>query len=472
MKPWHHLLALAVFGIGFASCTDDGRLAGGTGSETTNTITLAVLDEKGAPLAGARVVVRDRNETGPVTRSVTFTDASGRIQHLLAQEGDWIEVVSGDTAGAMTEQREALSGERVLRLSRLSGLEMSGLRAHELVTLPGLGRSVRSNAGGNARFEGLPRGVARLRVGASESPVPLTAGVVGNVRVQSGVGIADWPLDGSLDSLAVRRVLDAAGLVSVSVDSVAPIAAGRRTHLTIERQGLTFLPEGIGALGFLEFLSVSRNALSGLPPSLVGLTKLKELRVVDNPLAAFPDLVRQLDSLSILKLDSSGLDSVPEWIGELAQLRILRLGQNNLRALPASLTSLPRLRVLTVQSNPLLALPADFHRLDSLEEFWGAHHAMVSLPDSFAFLPSLRVLQLDYGPLARLPDNLGKMTTLRDLRISSTPMRFLPISVTDLALEKLDVWNMPLCELDPSLETWLDSLATTDWRSHRTASCP
>ncbi len=467
-----HFLCLAMAGVLGAGCSDQARMAGGTGSETTNTIGIAVLDQAGRPAAGARVLVRDPDESGSGTRSSAVTDAEGKTILVSVRPGDWIEVVSGDSAAAMTVDRGQASAEVVLRLSGLSGLDVSGLVPSEQVSLPGLGRTAVVDAEGKARFDRLPSGAAVIRIRGIASPVPLPAGGIGRARVQGKVAMSEWPSDGSLDSLAVRRVLDASGLQDVPVDGAAPVVEGRRRQLVLDSQNLTSLPEAIGTLDFLELLSLSNNRIERLPGSIAGLAKLEELRLVGNPLDGVPEVVRSLDSLWSLKLDSTGIDTLPEWIGDLSRLRILRVGQNRLRALPSSLTRLSRLRVLTVHSNPLVALPQGFHRLDSLQEFWGAHHAMVALPDSFAHLPSLRVLQLDYGALERLPEDLGRMGSLRDLRVSSNPIRSLPISVTSLSLDNLDVWNTPLCDLDPSLEPWLDSLATNDWRAQRKASCP
>jgi len=454
-----------------SGCGSD-RAAGGTGSETTNTVRVAVVGKDGRPVAGARLVVRAETDTASSDGAVYLTESDGGVDVPAVPNGAWLEARVGDSLAAMEVVDAGAGAARRLELEPTSALRVGGLVPGQFVSLPGLGRRVAAGADGVARFFALPSGAARARWIGFDGPVPLPAADTGRLVATDSVVSVDWPSDGSLDSLAIRRFLEQAGLGCTSMDTVARSLEGRLAHLDLSGRNLTSLPEAIGSLRFLREIDLGRNHLADLPVSLSNLPRLSLLNLDHNPLVSVPSVLRRLDSLRILDLDSCGLAALPSWIGELGRLWYLGVGENALDSLPSSLSNLGRLSVLAIFQNRIAALPAGMHRLDSLKEIWAETNRLRALPDSFGRILSLRTLQLDNNPLDSLPSDLGSIASLRDLRLTGTPLHALPKSLATLPLERLDVQGLALCAIDPALEPKLDSLAGPDWRSSRLAGCP
>lgn len=466
-----HLGVVVGMALGLCACGSD-RAAGGSGSETTNTIQARVVDESGAPQAGARVYVRTPSDTLPGTPR--FTDGAGIVTLEIAPSEDipWIEANAPDGRTALRVARVSLTESVRLVVAAPGDLHLEGLAPGASVGLPGLGRRVSADASGNARFSGLPRGAVRIRCAAFEAVTPVIADTAVTLDAARRGEDAPWPVDGSLDSLAIRRFLDLAGLAGIPTDSVSSAIDGRRARLDLHGLGLDRLPEAIGSLSFLRELHIQDNRLAALPSSLSRLPRLSVVVASNNPFGTFPASLQGLDSLRILALDSTRLSLVPSWIGDLSRLWVLDLGHNRLDSLPPRLSDLRNLAILTIPRNRIAALPEGLHRMDSLREIWAETNALRRLPDSVERSPSLKTLQLDNNPLDSLPSRLGDLATLRDLRLGSTPLRTLPVSLSLLPLDRLDLWNVALCSQDPSLEPWLDSLVGTSWRDTRTSSCP
>lgn len=470
MKALHLVVAIGLC-LGLCACGSD-KLAGGSGSETTNTIQARVVDESGAPQAGARVYVRTSSDTLPGTPR--FTDGTGNVTLEIAPSEDpsWIEANAPDGRSALRVASLTLTESVRLVVTAPGDLHLEGLVPGTSVGLPGLGRRVSVDGSGNARFSGLPQGALRIRSAGFDAVAPVLPDAVVALDAARGGEDAPWPVDGSLDSLAIRRFLDIAGLAGIPTDSVSSAIDGRRARLDLHGLGLDHLPEAIGSLSFLRELHIRDNRLAALPPGLSRLPRLSVVLASNNPFGTFPASLEGLDSLRILALDSTRLSLVPSWIGDLSRLWVLDLGHNRLDSLPSRLSELRNLAILTIPRNRIAALPEGLHHMDSLREVWAETNALRRLPDSIGRSPNLKILQLDYNPLDSLPSHLGDLTTLRDLRLGSTPLRALPVSLSRLALERLELWNVALCYQDPSLEPWLDSLVGTSWRETRAASCP
>ncbi|MCB9497790.1 MAG: hypothetical protein H6686_12960 [Fibrobacteria bacterium] len=469
MRPsWPHFaLILAVLG----GCADD-RFVGGSGAETTNTIGVVVVDAEGLPVQGARVNLRDPDDT--TSSGGVLSDGAGHASLPVPHPGRlvWIEAGTRFGTGALSVSRPT-RGE-VLRLqTRPNGsIVVTGVVPGGQVALPGLGRLGKASDSGVVVFSSVPSGVVRLRSANFDAPVPVSLGREIRIEGLSTEPVVPWPLDGSLDSLAIRRFLDQSGLEGFEVDSVARTLDGRRAHLDFSGLGLDSLSGAIGSLGFLREIDLRENRIAALPASLARLPRLSALFLSRNPMAAFPDVLRGADSLRILAMDSTSLEALPAWVGELGNLWYLGLGWNQLDSLPEGLSRLSRLSSLAIQRNRIVALPEGIHRMDSLSEIWAETNLLRKLPDSLFRARSLKILQVDRNPLDSLPSRLGESPSLVDLRVGTTSLRTLPASLMDLRLERLDVWGTAFCDLPPSMEGWLDSLAGTDWREKRSTSCP
>ncbi|MBK9576896.1 MAG: hypothetical protein IPO40_07480 [Fibrobacteres bacterium] len=465
-------IAMAAATFGLWSCGSDDRLAGGTGSETTNTIQVSVVDAQNRPIANARVMTRSDDDTSTSAPSEVRTDESGVVRLGESAQLAWIEVRSGDSAGAFQSLPSGTARSAKVVVSPLSELVVSGLRPGASASLPGLGRRLQAGADGTIRFRGLPPGAARIRCEGFDGPVALPVGAQGKILI-SGTSIETiWPADGSMDSLALRRFLDLSGLAHIPTDSVTSSIRGRRARLDLAGLGLQEIHPALGSLNFLLELDLSRNRLRRLPGNIGALKSIDVLDLSRNPLDSLPGAVRGMDSLRILDLDSCDLAKLPDWLGELGRLWYLGLSSNQLDSLPRSLIQLRRLGILGIFQNRIQALPDGFHHLDSLDQLWAETNLLTALPDSFVRLPSLRILQLDKNPLTALPDSLGSMASLTDLRLSSSTLSRLPASMARLPLTHLEIYGLSLCPVDPPLAAKLDSLAGASWRQNIRTNCP
>lgn len=466
MKP---LRALALAAL-FAGCALD-RTVGGSGSETTNTVHLAVVDVSGRPVAAARALVRTESDTA--TAGAAFETDEDGVVHLPAPSGPiWIEVQAPDGAAALATLSDSTSRALRATVRPSSNLLLSGFAPGQRIALPGLGRTAVAGSDGVARFDSLPSGAARARWNGFDGPVPLPVGDTGKVvRTDSSLRVG-WPPDGSQDSVALRRFLDVCGMKTVSVASVASSIEGRLAHLDLARRGLDSLPSSVSALDFVREIDLRGNRLVDLPASIALLPRLTYLDLAANPLAEVPAALRGADSIRILDLDSTGIAALPSWLGELANLWYFSAAWNRLDSLPSSLVQLKRLAILGIYRNRISAFPAGMGSMDSLGEIWAETNLIRRLPSGFTGLPNLRTLQLDNNPLDSLPSDIGSLPALRDLRLTGTGLHALPASLSTLPLTRLDVHGLSLCAVDPVLEPKLDSLAGPDWRSARQNGCP
>lgn len=459
------ILAMLLVGCGL------DRTAGGSGSETTNTVRLSIVDASGRPVPAARALVRTESDTA-TAGSPFEADENGVVHLPRTSTPIWVEVRTPDGSAALATVSDTTV--RALRAQVLppSNLLLSGFQPGQRVVLPGLGRAAIAGSDGVARFDSLPSGAARARWEGFDGPVPLPVGDTGKVvRTDSSLRVG-WPSDGSQDSVALRRFLDVCGMKTVSVASIASTIEGRLAHLDLSRRGLDSLPASVSALDFVREIDLRGNRLAVLPATLPHLPRLTYLDLATNPLSGFPSALRGADSLRILDLDSTMLVSLPSWLGELANLWYFSAAWNSLDSLPRSLVQLKRLAILGIYRNRISSFPDSMDAMDSLREIWAETNQLKRLPSDFVRLPNLRTLQIDNNLLDSLPSDLGDLASLRDLRLTGTGLRALPTSLSLLPLTRLDVRGLSLCTIDPILEPKLDSLAGPDWRSARHNGCP
>lgn len=130
-------------------------------------------------------------------------------------------------------------------------------------------------------------------------------------------------------------------------------------ELRLRRDGITELPEGIGALKALRLLDLSGNPITELPARIGELTALEEFYLNDDPLL---DLARGLPTLSklprlrVLHLSGDGIDKLPSTIVGLQHLEELYLDHNTMDAFPADLMELPKLKAIDLHANPVRPL--------------------------------------------------------------------------------------------------------------------
>ena len=153
-------------------------------------------------------------------------------------------------------------------------------------------------------------------------------------------------LDYHSDSLAVRAILDANKLNTISVAAVTqnmlPHPDSSRVYeLHLDSLGIDTIPDQIENLSYLAFLSASGNKLRVLPNTISHFTYLSYLDVSNNKIVAVPDSGLSICHISVR---NNLLAKIPDmWFGrEYCSLDL----SNNLVA------SVPQIMWLTVPSVP------------------------------------------------------------------------------------------------------------------------
>ena len=98
-------------------------------------------------------------------------------------------------------------------------------------------------------------------------------------------------------------------------------------------KGLTYLPESINQLKFLQNLDLRNNNLTELPESIGKLEFLEELILHDNALKSIPESIGNLKNLGVLHLDNNDLTTLPDTICNLKTWYPIGLTNNKISSL-------------------------------------------------------------------------------------------------------------------------------------------
>jgi Leucine-rich repeat (LRR) protein len=130
-------------------------------------------------------------------------------------------------------------------------------------------------------------------------------------------------------------------------------------ELRLRHDGITDLPEGIGALKNLRLLDLSGNPIAELPAGIGDLTALEEFYLNEDPLLdlehELPTLAK-LPRLRVLHLSGDGIDRLPGAIRGLEHLEELYLGNNTMETFPVDIINLPALKLIDLHANPMRPL--------------------------------------------------------------------------------------------------------------------
>ncbi|MCP4760170.1 MAG: leucine-rich repeat domain-containing protein [archaeon] len=184
-------------------------------------------------------------------------------------------------------------------------------------------------------------------------------------------------------------------------------------YLALYRNSLVKIPKTIGNLKELKILTLGHNKLKSLPESIGQLKKLEKLCLNTNNLSVFPDCLTHLDSLRDLNLKKNQFNYLPESIGELKSLQILNLEKNQINTLPLSIGNFPQLEILRLGVNKLQTLPESIGQLSSLQEFILGANNLISLPESIGDLINLRKLCLNTNKLRVIPNSIKNLSNLK-----------------------------------------------------------
>ncbi|MEM6347672.1 MAG: caspase family protein, partial [Bacteroidota bacterium] len=162
-------------------------------------------------------------------------------------------------------------------------------------------------------------------------------------------------------------------------------------RLSLNKLGLTRLPEQLWDLSELEELGLQRNQLSEIPQGIAKLQKLKNLNLSYNPLQTLPNSFYALNNLKKLLIHHADLDEIPPPLLLMENLTHLDVGNNHISQLPEELTYLSGIKRLYLNDNQLEEIPEIIGRFERLE-----------------------ILQLQNNRIRRLPEVLQNLEGLKE----------------------------------------------------------
>ena len=130
--------------------------------------------------------------------------------------------------------------------------------------------------------------------------------------------------------------------------------------ITLCRNSISELPDGVEKLEQLKKLDLSNNQLTYIPGSILKLKNLIKLYMTDNSIKELPVDIGKLTTLSHFELRGNQINSLPDSIGNLYKLVKLNLCNNKLTSLPKTICNLNiDDDALLLSGNPLQLPPAE-----------------------------------------------------------------------------------------------------------------
>ena len=445
---------------------------GVAGEPLPEPVVAQVLDDAGAPVAGARVRFELRAGSGSVMPESVRSDSLGLVSTV------W---TLGATLGEQT---------LAVTVANESTLELTAT-AHPDAGVCGRTRAVIEAL---LRRTGVANcaGVTEEKLAAVQS-LGLRRNNLRTLRSGDFSGLSKLRLlhlnENRLSALPtdIFLGLDALESLNLSHNELRALPRGTLANLPsleslrLHDNQLTAIPSDVPELTRLEHLDLSRNPLAEVPSDVfVRMTRLETLHLAAIGLAELPlGMFQGLSRLSLLHLAGNRLTSLPPGIfDDLPELTFLSLYGNRLTELPPGVfRNQRRLRTLYLNSNELAQLPGNvFHELSDLETLRFDFNELPELPsDLFAGLSRLQYLNLTGNRLPELPpDIFNHLLRLRHLLLDSNRLTELPPNTFD-GLENLEVLRLAandLSELPPDIFEGLGSLADLMLESNGLSDLP
>ncbi len=111
---------------------------------------------------------------------------------------------------------------------------------------------------------------------------------------------------------------------------------------------ITYIPEAISHLTWLEILCLPENKIEIIPDSLFDLPNLVHLNLCGNSITTLPESVGNAKALTSLRLGDNQISSIPESIGNCSELSMLVLFNNPIAQLPNSLEQCDKLTFVNI----------------------------------------------------------------------------------------------------------------------------
>ncbi len=181
------------------------------------------------------------------------------------------------------------------------------------------------------------------------------------------------------------------------------------------------LDKALTAEGALE-LDLSGQGLTAIPDGLGAVRGLVRLRLRGNDLRVIGNEIGVIAHVPWVDMGRAGVQSLPDDIGLLTVLHTWWLSDNGLEVLPDTLVEMESLRYLNLDRNRLARLPADIGQMQSLRWLRVNGNRLTELPRSITELVGLERLYLAYNRLSVLPDDIGRLQQLDTLVLTGNPL--------------------------------------------------
>lgn len=168
-------------------------------------------------------------------------------------------------------------------------------------------------------------------------------------------------------SLVNLQELDLKDNKLTTVEEILSLQHCRRlTTLRLWYNSISYIPEHISKLQFLETFDISWNKLQKLPSRMFYCTKLKHLDVSHNQITSLPPEVSILQGLQYFSAAFNSLEILPEELFSCKKLKTLVLGNNRLISLSPRVSNLTMLVRLELKGNRIDSLPDEIGDCPSL----------------------------------------------------------------------------------------------------------
>ena len=363
-------------------CAVSSLDTGGSSGTEVSAMVGTVVDGNGNSMANTLVRIRPADFLADSAQSASYCASHSLLDTITGSNGTFsfatllpdtytVEVACDDTLGSIVETRILADRQQIelpplfaMPLARVSGTVQInyGIGVYPFVQVYGLNRSVMPDPFGNFSIS-VPQGKHRIHIGGyfvdtvrgkEFDGMDFSLEVAWGEQKYIGVIRLRQPppppcLDGSCDSMVVRRTLDMVGMQQVRVHEVTKTENGRIVELNLRGYPLP----------------------NGIPPDI---NKLIELRVLDLGQTGlpiiFPDMGR-MTKLEIIRFDGDHIQMFSSGIGSCTALKELNLYGNELTVLPPSILNLDSLTYLNVGNNRLCWVdPAMAAWIDKYDPDW------------------------------------------------------------------------------------------------------
>lgn len=236
---------------------------------------------------------------------------------------------------------------------------------------------------------------------------------------------------------------------------------GNLQELILGGNQISFLPDFISQLKYLEIISITDNPNFQLETSFPLLAKcqnLKEIWLRQNKFSMIPeniDALASLKNLELLHLGSNELSSLPNHLGKLKSLKRLEIEMNHkLNSLPASLGNLIQLTELDAENCALQSLPKEIYQCSELIDLDIQGNQIQNLEEGISKLKKLIHLNIGGNPLKSLSPDFNQLPSLEVLDLSAR----LLTTFDPVTMEENDVRIMFQMNLDETL-TYLSKMS-------------